>query len=617
MFKFIKNLVSKDQSLQTDGFAADGNAALSTGNKHFTVLIAQLEGDADGAQTRHIAESLENLFSQSGKNDAPQLRVARYPKALKLGRAEVSGAVAKAEAKGQTGLARQNADVMVWGCVSTADNVLRLRFLPRERAGTSSENSSVSAKRYRLNEVIELPLNFPADWGAAITVLAMAGIEPAYKDTDHTLADVNEPLVEILASLATNIPATVADETKAVIWYAYALGEQMLGEERGDTSRLETAITSYRKALSGWTRDKAPLTWAMAQNSLGNTLIALGERDGNPARLNQAVVSYREALKERVRERVPLDWAATQNNLGAVLMTLGGLEGNPARYEEAAAAYRSSLEERSREQAPFLWALAQKKLGAALLRLGERETRTKRLEEAVKVFRDALEELPRSRVPQLWAATQNNLGAALRLLGERENSTLRLEEAVTAFRASLVENTRERAPLDWATAQNNLGNALLTLGEHESNTVHLEEAASAFNAALEEHKRERAPLDWAMTQHNLGRALAMLGMREGGTERFTEAVTAFHSALEEQSDERTPVDWAATQYFLGITQAALGERQAETDQPAACASLGQARAAYLAALGQFVRTGDNQREDDIRRKVGELAKLTAQLGCGG
>ena len=53
----------------------------------------------------------------------------------------------------------------------------------------------------------------------------------------------------------------------------------------------------------------------MTQNNLGAALQTLGERESGTARLDEAVAAYREALKEYTRQRAPLDWAMTQNNL--------------------------------------------------------------------------------------------------------------------------------------------------------------------------------------------------------------------------------------------------------------------------------------------------------------
>ena len=93
----------------------------------------------------------------------------------------------------------------------------------------------------------------------------------------------------------------------------------MLGEREGDPARLRKAVVAFRTALVERTRERAPLSWAMTQNNLGNTLQALGERESDPTRLRQAIEIYRGALKEYTRARAPLDWAMTQSNLGNAL----------------------------------------------------------------------------------------------------------------------------------------------------------------------------------------------------------------------------------------------------------------------------------------------------------
>ena len=67
------------------------------------------------------------------------------------------------------------------------------------------------------------------------------------------------------------------------------------------------------------------------------------QRETGAERLLEAVEAYRAALEEWTRERAPLDWAMTQNNLGNALSTLGGREAGTARLEEAITAYDAAL----------------------------------------------------------------------------------------------------------------------------------------------------------------------------------------------------------------------------------------------------------------------------------
>jgi tetratricopeptide (TPR) repeat protein len=429
----------------------------------FTLLVAELDGDADHTQTRHILAEPEKQFPPRGE---ARLHVLPYPETLKPGPGERTAALLAAEERGRRWLKDKNADVLIWGEVGAKDKVLRLRF-------TAPAGNGGGQKPYEMNSALELPPNFGADLGAVFAAQAATSISPVYDRSGEALAALLLPIVAKLKPLAGNPPASFADETRATLWQAYADGEQRLGEELGDNARLATAIAFFKKVLTLRPRDKAPLDWAKAQNDLGLGLWRLGERESGTARLEAAVAAYREALKERTREGVPLGWAMTQNNLGN-----------------------------------------------ALYSLGERESGTARLEEAVAAYREALKEHTRERVPLGWATTQNNLGNALQTLGARESGTARLEEAVAAYREALKERTRERVPLDWAMTQNNFGGALQTLGEREAESDKtkgremLKTAREHCAAALEEFKRAGASYYVEGTQENIERidgAIAGLG----------------------------------------------------------------------------------------------------------
>jgi hypothetical protein len=75
---------------------------------------------------------------------------------------------------------------------------------------------------------------------------------------------------------AALVPAGNPDE-KGRFLLAEAGALQQQGDERGDNAALMKAITTYRAALEERTRDRVPLRWALAQNSLGVALSMLGE----------------------------------------------------------------------------------------------------------------------------------------------------------------------------------------------------------------------------------------------------------------------------------------------------------------------------------------------------
>jgi tetratricopeptide (TPR) repeat protein len=111
------------------------------------------------------------------------------------------------------------------------------------------------------------------------------------------------------------------------------------------TERLSEAVTALRTAQRRYSRDKAPLEWAMLQNNLGNALAALGARERGIESFEAATTAYRGALEVYTRSRSPLEWAMTQNNLGAALRNIGIREASPIRLEEAVVAYQEALKE--------------------------------------------------------------------------------------------------------------------------------------------------------------------------------------------------------------------------------------------------------------------------------
>jgi tetratricopeptide (TPR) repeat protein len=592
------------------------------GGTQFAILVAGLDGDANGSQTNHIVAGLEKQLLPPGE---ACLRVLSYSEVLAVGSGERTPAMAAAEARGRDWLEQEGADLLLWG-EAGENGLLRLRFLQPEGDGGPTGP-------YALNAELELPQNFGEDGAVAIAALAATAILQVREGSGETLAPLIEAVLERLRPLAENPPASFGGAVRAELWHAYGAGQLCLAQKHGDPSRFVLAAAYFRKALEEWPRERAPLEWAKAQNNLGTALSALGMRESGTELLQAAANAFGDALQEWTRERAPLAWASVYSNLGAVLASLGERgDGNGAeRFHQAAEACRRALKEQTRKRVPLQWASTQINLGNALAAIGEREDRTAYIGQAIQAFRDALKGATRERAPLRWAAAQNSLGTALASLGERKGSARRLYQATEAYSETLKEWTRERAPAEWAGVYNNLGSALTALGDLKNSVPLIEKAAAAFRKALEVWTRESDPLNWAMAQNNLGNALLRLGERQGSKARFEEAVAAFREALKERTRERTPLEWAAAQNNLGdacanlageeshigwLEQAAeafreaakeltrerapgfwaasqmnlgnalgaLGERQAETDKLQGCVTMRAGREAYAAAL---------------------------------
>lgn len=405
-----------------------------------------------------------------------------------------------------------NADLAIVGVVKVPGEALSLWIVPRE--GGYGTLASTNERVYPLDHAT-LQLDFREDLRTQITLWALCAAVP-FADTEARGRVLEAGLKDGVRKTAVLLKGRTVDDGGCRASLHLALGNalQTLGERESEPNRLEQAVVAYQAALQEYTRERAPLDWAVTQNNLGAALAVLGQRESGTGRLEQAVSAYEAALQLLTRESTPLQWAATQNNLGAALAALGELKGDVIRLEQAVAAFEAALKERTRERMPLDWAATQHNFGNTLQILGERESGTARFERAIVAYEAALKERTRERVPLDWAMTWNNLGDSLAVLGKRENETGRLEQAVAAYEAALQELTRERVPLPWAVVQHHLGDALAALGERESGTARLEQAVAAYEAALEERTCERVPRYWAMTRKALDDALALLRERK-------------------------------------------------------------------------------------------------------
>ncbi|MGB9166122.1 MAG: hypothetical protein WCC41_17035, partial [Rhodomicrobium sp.] len=193
---------------------------LPSDGKKFTLLVAELERDANRKQTDRIIDELEKQFPQRGD---VTVRILPYHAVLSIGPGERAKGLEAAEKQGRRWLHEKNGDVLIWGKVEE-DKILRLRFLPN--LGVGSEQ-----KTYTLNEVLELPVDFGSDLGAVLAAQAATAISPIYDRSGEALAVLIAPLVAKLKPIAENPSSGFLDENRAQLWNTYAAGEQRLGEE--------------------------------------------------------------------------------------------------------------------------------------------------------------------------------------------------------------------------------------------------------------------------------------------------------------------------------------------------------------------------------------------------
>ena len=476
------------------------SATPSRADENFRIVLCWLENDWSGKETKNVEDAFTGVegitLVVSAKKVAASGAADEWRPAM--------------ERRASAVLEEWNADLAIIGTVKRPGEALGLWFVPRRGDSTLTRGD----RPYRLEEAT-LGADFHGDLQTQLAVMAWNAVAPlAETETrarviEKGLRTATEKLSKLLIA-----PTIRKPEHRAALRVALGNALSTLGRREASPDRLERATVAYRKALTLYTRERAPLEWAKAQFSLGVALRELAARETGTERLEQAIAANQAALEVFTREQMPSHWAAVQGHLGTILRRLGEEGTGTARLEQAVGAHRAALEVFAREHAPYDWAIEKDHLGNALSSLGSRTNSTVVLEQALDAHRAALEVFTRDKVPLTWAATLHNVGTTLMIVGQRERGTSSLQQAVDAFRMALQERTRGRTPLLWAVTQNSLGKALYHLGERKHSRAHFEGARNAYLGALEVLESAGAPRHLEMAQNNLKEVVRKL--RESG-----------------------------------------------------------------------------------------------------
>ena len=446
----------------------DAQAWTGAAGTHFTVLVADLQDDDAGLQTKHIISSLKRQFGAHQPNTG--FHVAELGQKLSTSSVGLlHERDAAAEQKGRDWLREKSAHLLIWGSVAEAQKVIRLRFLPIEGDGHSETG-------YSLTEILELPLNFKDDLSTVLLAYVLGQAKPAF-DANEPLLPILQPLLLPLQNLVSDGRQNLGDHKWAELCNAAATVFARIGEQSGDPSYLQKAHSTYQEALKVCTPEDMPAQWAMTQNNLSSLLTSLGERTDGAAGLDylkSSEISHRKLLRVRTQNEMPAQWAMTQNNLANVLGKLGERTQGTAGQDylvSAKKSYRKALKVYTKNDLPVDWAMTQNNLGAVLGTLGSRaegEVGLKYLKSSESAFREALKVRSQTNMPVQWATTQNNIGNTLCKLGERAEFTAGqdyFKSSEIAYREALRVYTQKDMPAHWSTTQNNLGIVLSNMGE--------------------------------------------------------------------------------------------------------------------------------------------------------
>lgn len=215
----------------------------ATTDSHFAVLIADLDGDSDGSQTRHVVRSI---------GATPGLEVLRVGRCLKIDDVgSVADNIAKAVRVGRKWLEEKNADVLIWGEVIEANRSLQLGILASHSSEVLSLQGSESedGTSYMLNSSCELPENFSADLSEVLVGFVKVVLGRKEHAAVQDLKNLLLPTTHKLKHLIENPPNNLQRRNLSKIRTAYGTAMSVLGEQLGEAPLLQESVREFRLAL--------------------------------------------------------------------------------------------------------------------------------------------------------------------------------------------------------------------------------------------------------------------------------------------------------------------------------------------------------------------------------
>jgi tetratricopeptide (TPR) repeat protein len=425
----------------------------------FTILVAALAGDADGAAAAALNQALAAR---------PAFRVKAVPRIYQLDRLDDPAQVAGVALNTRHAVAEEDADLLVWGDFGKEGYRLRL---------ATAANDDERAASFGLTTRIELPAELGEGPSSLLYAACLAAVEvptEAHRNSIRRLMPAAAAGVEALAAKPPVQMSMGQQRSCQLVFGHIAAVNAMVAPPTETEMWLDKSINAYRQAQRRLARTDPSWENGLLHKHIAAVLSIKAERAADPTLL----------LEESIKE------------------------------------WRNAVECLPRALMPQEWASAQVRLGVALYRLDLKTGQTELLRESVQALQATLQVYSRTETPQRWAEVMHNIAQVLEVYGDQLKNIDVLKRSIDACHSVLEIRTRDRQPLSWAATQNTLGSALFLLDRHSSGAGHLPEAEEALAAALEVFQTHGAKGPAKVAAKNLGhvRKLAESRKPRGGVE---------------------------------------------------------------------------------------------------
>ncbi len=384
-----------------------------------TLLICPMAGDVTGDSARHLSTRLTGRLG---------LKIEVLERALTSAKADtlLPSSLSMAADLGQTWLQRHDADLLVWGDV-TSSGTWRLRFLSRSVAVQPGAATWTPIDR------LEVPAMFSDAFSDLIFACALASADPETGVQYQARHALLAPLMDAVRNLAEgDRSGTVAEGATALSAYSAILLLQ--GASGGDLKTLEKAVSLSQAALIMGDDAFPPHEEAIIGARIADALSLISDLKTGTKLPARTVEHYRAAVSMLDRTEFPEVWAALNVRLGLALHGLALADEDIGLLQQAADAMTDATRVWSLTEHPMRWADIQNSLGGLLLTMGRLSAEPDLYDKAINIFLSVASVWTRTKAPLVWATTLANLGAALKAKGQVRNNAAILNKAADAFR---------------------------------------------------------------------------------------------------------------------------------------------------------------------------------------
>ena len=425
--------------------------------KPFTILVANLDGDAEELQATAKLHSLLNGIEG--------LIIKIIPQSLSIDIASTRFRGLKmAATRGRYWLAEEDAQLLLWGDVIRADiveqmsanspgkfrwgkgeavSLIRLRFINLLGEVDSRPGGLL------LGDHIDIPLSAEGEWRSALRAFILEGIYPE----DEAGRQFRQYML--------------ANDAAAMRFQGEPEGSNILHAQRAALFIVQA-----------------------------NAMIAT-----NSNQAKEALEIYREAVELVDSGKDLVEWWALKLHMAAALESLG----HQNELFEAAECCQEALEAVTLIDAPQEWGATQYRLGRALFNLGEVTFDSSILKESLEANQAALQVYTRNSVPLRWGEIMNVIARTLILLSDKNQGAELLTRTIEICRTALGVLSPETAPFTIGALRNNLGSALFLIAKRSREPSLLDQSEAEFQAAIEVYKNAGAKQMVAVSEKNLAR----------------------------------------------------------------------------------------------------------------